>query len=77
MTDLTRTVERHVETFMDRGRTMIVRMAPEGIYMKQKGQRWTSAVFLPWGAAWSVGCKMAAAKAREERRARRAARGAS
>lgn len=71
MTDLTRTVERRLLTFRERGRTVVVRMAGEGLYLKAAGRRWSSAVFLPWGAAWSVACKMEADRKRRERRARR------
>lgn len=74
MTDLTRAVERRLLTFSERGRPVVVRVAPEGIYLKAAGRRWSNAVLLPWGAAWSVACKMEVERKRRERRARRAAR---
>jgi hypothetical protein len=74
VTDLTKAIERKLLTFSERGRTVIVRITGEGIYMKQAGQRWSSAVLCPWAAAHSVAHKLSAQHLRDERRARRRTR---
>ncbi len=71
MTDLRKPIERRLSTFQDRGRDVVVRITAEGVYLKQTGQRWTSAVLCPWAAAFSVACKIAADHERRARGARR------
>jgi hypothetical protein len=76
VTDLTRTIERRLLAFRERGRAVVVRVTAEGVYLKAAGRRWSNAVLLPWGAAWSVACKMEVdRKKRERAQRRRAGRG--
>lgn len=52
-------------------RSIIVRMMPEGIYLKEDGRRWTSAYLVPWGAVYSLGGKLRAQQIKAEKLARR------
>lgn len=44
----TKNVTRKLLITDGRGKTLIARMAPEGIYMKRERSRWDKALFLPW-----------------------------
>jgi len=74
VTNLTKSIERRLLTFSERGHAVVVRVTGEGIYMKQAGQRWSSAVLCPWAAAFSVACKLEVQRKRAERRGRGARR---
>jgi hypothetical protein len=54
---------------------LVVRFSPEGVWVKEPGQRWSSALLCPWGvvhvrAAWLA----AEARKRERAEARKAKR---
>jgi hypothetical protein len=59
--------------FRHRGAWLVARMTAEGIYLKGRGQRWTSAYLLPWAAAFDVAVKIKVQADRDARRARRRA----
>ncbi len=60
-----RVIQREIpeNVLTDRGEKVVFRLLPTGILLKQAGQRWASAVVLPWGGVWSAACKFAAAEA--------------
>lgn len=74
MTELTKEVTR-ITQVLHRGGVLVVKMAPEGIYLKRARERWSSAMLVPWNAAYDVGAKLKARREREEKAARRKARG--
>jgi hypothetical protein len=69
------TVRREVRTA--RGQALIVTLAPEGMWVREKGRR--TAFLMPYGVAYQRAAMMAADADRREkaaaRKARRAARG--
>jgi len=72
---LTKPIERELPTAMDhRGTHLMCRATREGIYMKVKGQRWSNAVLMPWGAIYTQGCLRKAAADREAKKKARAER---
>ncbi len=74
MIDLVNPVTRQLDLYRIKGKPMQTRMTPEGIYLKVKGQRWATAVLLPWGAAYTRACFLKAAQVAAEKKARREAR---
>lgn len=56
-----------------RGRELCFRATAHGCLVKLKGQRWTSAYFVPWAAVYQVGGKLAAraAQSKPKRRPRK------
>lgn len=44
----TKSVTRKLLTTDGRGKTLIARMSPEGVYIKRENGRWSKAFFLPW-----------------------------
>lgn len=47
------------------------KFSPEGIYLKGRGQHWTSAVFLPWASVYDYAALATAKRLKEEARERR------
>ena len=74
MTPLKNAVTHSTGTIV-RGRELIARMAPEGVYLKGSGQRWSSAYLVPWGALYDLGGRLKARMLHEERIQKRKARG--
>lgn len=72
MTPLNKDVTRVTQVF-HRGRVLVVRMSPEGIYIKGARERWSSAYLVPWTAAFDVGAKLKARRDREEKASKRKA----
>lgn len=73
---LRKSVVREVDAFLERGRAIVVKMTSEGIYIKRKGERWSSAVLCPWGGALSTAYKIKALEdQRNNPRRRRVSRG--
>lgn len=70
MTSLQKEVTR-ITQVMHRGGLLVVKMAPEGIYIKRARERWSSAMLVPWTAAYDVGAKLKVRREREEKAARR------
>ncbi len=65
-TPMAKPVRRELLLAQDRGRNLVMEASPEGVYLWRKGTRRANALFLPWGAAWSVACKMEAQRAAEQ-----------
>ncbi len=42
------------------GKEMIIRISPQGIWVKLERERWDNAVFVPYDAIYSVGSKLKA-----------------
>lgn len=70
MTPLRKPLLRDLELTWRR-HDLVVRIAGDGVYLKGRGQRWSSAVYLPWQSVYDVA---ATRKAVEIRRARAEAR---
>lgn len=70
MTPLTKAVTRITDT-VSRGRTLVAKMSPEGVYIKGAGERWSSAYLVPWAAAYDLGARLKARAVREELATRR------
>lgn len=69
-------IERMLCISDHRGRPIVSRVTIEGTYFKLKGERWTSAVFLPWGAAYTQACfRQAEFEKAEKKRLRQERRG--
>lgn len=73
MTPLGKDVTRVTQVF-HRGRVLVVRMSPEGLYIKGARERWSSAYLVPWAMANDLGAKLKARRDREEKLARRKAK---
>lgn len=73
MTPMRRHVVRDLE-FIYRREELVARMAPEGVYLKGKGRRWTSGIFLSWASVYDFGAIVKSKRIREERAAKRKAR---
>lgn len=78
MTPITRArpITRDLE-LRHRGRDLVARVGAEGVYLKGARQRWATALFLSWAAAYDVAAKIRAVQIREERAAERKARRAT
>lgn len=71
-TKLEKPIERALTRATDtKGKPLVARVSPEGVYLKPKGTRWENAYFVPWGTIYMEG---AARKARETKLEREAAR---
>ena len=70
MTPLDRSITRDLN-LLHRRQWLVARVSVEGVYIKGKKQRWSSAYLLPWAAAYDAAVKM---KVLEEQAARRARR---
>ncbi len=42
------------------GKEMVIRISPQGIWVKLERERWDNAVFVPYDAIYSVGSKLKA-----------------
>lgn len=74
-TELTKPVTRSIP-ILHRGRTLVARMAPEGVYIKGARERWSSAYLVPWAALYDCGAKLKVlAKKREKAIKRKIKRG--
>lgn len=60
-----KSIERETRATDHRGKVLIARIATDGVYMKLKGQRWDSAVFMPWQGIYDYSCVR---QAREDKR---------
>lgn len=67
-------IARVLDHVLIRGRRGVVRIAPEGVYIKRERERWGSAYFVPWMAVYSVGAKMKLDAKKKEKAAKRKAR---
>lgn len=77
-TMLTKALERALPRTTDsRGNPLIVRVCAEGCYLKTKGERWSSAYFLPWGSVYFHAALKRAEEVKLERKKARAQRRAS
>ena len=78
MTPLSKPVTRDTLTDHYMNGRIVVKLAREGIYLKTRGQRWSSAVLLPWELTYqrAVKEKLAAEQAakKKQRKLNRAAR---
>lgn len=70
MTPLERSITRDL-LLTHRRQRLVARFCSEGIYLKGRGQRWTSAYLLPWAAAYDTAVKMRVMEEQAARRARR------
>lgn len=70
MTPLRKPILRDLEITWRRN-DLVARIASDGVYMKGRRQRWTSAAFLPWQSIYDTAVIR---KASELRRTRAAAR---
>jgi len=61
-----------VQDGFGRRHVMVAKVAPEGLYLKYKGERWTSALLLPWSAAYVKAAWLKAEQIKRERREKRA-----
>ena len=68
---LKKPIVRQIDSFLERGRPVVIRVTDEGVYIKRRGEHWKTAVLCTWGAAFSAACKMKAIKDREEKATRR------
>jgi hypothetical protein len=66
MTRLSKTVRRMVDTA--RHGTLAVALAPEGIWLREKGRRY--AVLMPYGMAYQIAAEMEVRSRSKKRRAR-------
>lgn len=69
MTNVANTRPVRREVTRERGRDLIVRLAPEGIYLREKGRR--TAYLLPYGVAYVRGAMLAADQLRRDKAAAR------
>lgn len=51
----TKSVTRRLLITDGRGKTLIARMSPEGVYIKRDHSRWSNALFLPWKSVFDYG----------------------
>ena len=63
-------VRREVRT--TRGQALVVTLAPEGMWIREKGRR--TAYLMPYGIAYQQAARMAVDAARRERKAKRKAK---
>ena len=75
-TVLSKPVERVISVADGSGRrhVMVARFAQEGLYLKYKGERWTSALLLPWSVAYTKAAWLKAERIKRERREKRDAK---
>jgi hypothetical protein len=73
MTPLSKAINRSVGV-LHRGRALVVRVAPEGIYTKGARERWSSAYLVPWTALDDLGARLKARRDAEDKKQRRRAR---
>ncbi len=70
MTPLHKAVARATD-ILHRGKNLVVKMTPEGIYIKGARERWTTAYLVPWQMIYDLGGKLRAMQLRAEKKARR------
>ena len=70
MTPLKKPVTRLTDDFIGR-RQLVIRAAPEGLYLKEQGQRWSSAFLIPWSACYHLGARLKARQAQAEKKLKR------
>jgi len=70
MTPLTKPVTRSLDA-INRGRRLVTRITPEGVYTKGQGERWSSAYLVPWNAVDDLGARLLARRRKEEKRLRK------
>lgn len=58
----------------ERGRQLVVKISAEGVYYRWEGQRWSSALYLPWMMGYTRAAWRRAEELKKERAAKRAAR---
>lgn len=56
----------------ERNKQLMIKVAPDGLYFKREGSRWSSAVFLPHRSAFDYACiRYAKIKKQEKAEARK------
>lgn len=70
MTPLHKEIAR-ITDILHRGKLLVIKIAPEGLYIKGARERWSTAYLVPWQATYDLGAKMKAAVIREEKRLKR------
>lgn len=70
MTGLERALVRLTPLFVGRHQ-VVVHITGEGVYLKYRRTRWSSALFCSWRAAFDLAAKVRAREIREERAQRR------
>lgn len=71
MITLTKAICRKLPPFSDRlGRELMIRIAPDGITIKTKGQKWATGLWLPWKEAHTHAVWLDAERTRAARRRR-------
>lgn len=70
MIDLQKPVFRklYAKDASGRTRAMVAKLAPEGVYLKHKDERWSSALLMPWFAIYERAAWLAAEKKQREKR---------
>lgn len=74
-TELSKMFDRDLPRTTDsKGNPLVARMAPEGVYLKCKGERWTSAYFVSWDSIYWMGVKSKAQENKTDNAIARAVR---
>lgn len=68
---LSKPITRQIDSYLERGRPIVVRLTDEGLYIKRRGERWTSALLCTWAAAFSTACKLKVLRDRAEKPTKR------
>lgn len=56
---------------INRGRLLVAKMAPEGMWIKGFLERWSSAYLVPWGALDDLGARLKARRDQTEKEQRK------
>lgn len=72
---LLKPVTRELQHVMIQGKSLVVRIMHDGIYVKRKGEHWDSAYHLPWETVYYQGGKLKAQEVKPERVKRLVSRG--
>lgn len=70
MTPLNKSVTRLTADFVGRHQ-LVIRAAPEGVWIKEQGRRWTSAFLAPYSAIYHMAAKLKARQIQAEKKAKR------